>query len=126
MSKTYTYQNGETVTLPEIVVPEESEKCIQVNLPSTAEDFENGNGEGMFACATEETYQEWDSNGEGIHFVKLLNDSVYYPGLSWGTIIPVELRGKDRPVALLEELQHHYGDSKRDEVIQFLPKNLEF
>lgn len=126
MSEMYKYQNGNEVALPDITVPEELEKCFKVNLPSNGEDFENGNGEGVWACATEETFQAWDNNEEGIHFVKILNDSMYYPNLSCDTVIPVELRKDARPVALLEELHHHYGDSKRDEVIQFLAKNPKF
>ena len=122
----YTYKDGKQVPLPIIETPETHEKCFIVSLPSTPEDVQNGKGEGIWACTTEEVHQEYDNHGTGLRFVKIVNkQSMYYPNLTFGAVIPVRLNGKDRPVALLEELQHHYGTSKKDEVVQFLENNAE-
>lgn len=120
MSETYTYQNGETATVPTIDIPETNETLFKVNIPSTKEEETNGVGEGMWACTTEESYADWENNKEGTFFVKLLNDSVYYPPLTYGNIIPVTFRKGKRPVAIVEELHHHYGISKKEDVIRFL------
>lgn len=121
MTEMYTYQNGKSVEIPVITIPNEIEKCFKINLPSDEADNESGTGEGIWACSTDEVLAFYEKDEETkIHLVMLLNDSMYYPILTFQTIIPVEFRKGQRPVAVYEELVYHFGEAKRDEVVQFL------
>lgn len=106
----YKFENGEIMNIPTIERPEDNRKLFKVNLPQTFDDYLSGNGEGMWACCSEKDQAKIDEDvAEGIIFVKLLNDSIYYPELEYGTIIPVELRGECRPVAIWDELDAKYS-----------------
>jgi len=120
MSAIYTYKNGKTTELPEIQLPKNPEKCFLIVLPDTKEEEETGNGEDIWACTTEENFTIWQNDGEGVFFVKVMNNSYYYPGLKEGTVIPVQFLKLPKPVAMLSELEHHYGSSRRNEVTRFL------
>lgn len=62
---------------------------IKVNFPLTAEDFAIGNGEGMWVLVDKETKDAHDSDATGGRYVGILdNDSIYYPGLNHGELIP--------------------------------------
>mgnify|MGYP006900619147 CR=1 FL=1 len=74
-------------------------KYIKVNIPLTEMDYLAGNGEGVWVEVDEETRRAYDENVEGKGFRGILsNDSVYYPGLMCGQVIPFEMRGENRPV----------------------------
>lgn len=133
----YNFENGCAMLVKdnEIVVPQDIDKMFKVNLPATKDEYETGNGEGVWACATASDTEKVFSDCEyEIIFVKILNDSLYYPGLKCYDIIPVELRGECRPVAMFNELQYHYnkdGDenttknNKNAIITDLIKKNLE-
>jgi hypothetical protein len=119
----YTFINGHIMDVPEFATPKSMELMFKVNLPSTEADVENGNGEGVWACTDEQSRLKWESETcNEIIFVRILNDSIYYPTLKCDTIIPVRLCQDMRPVALLDELIAQNGKSKRDEVLRFMKK----
>ncbi|PGK51220.1 hypothetical protein CN918_25870 [Priestia megaterium] len=120
MSEIYTYQDGSTTEIPAIPLPKKPEECFKIVLPDTKEEELTGNGEDLWACTTEENFSAWQNDGEGIYFVKILNNSYYYPGLKEGTVIPVQFLKLPKPVAMISELEHHYGPSRRNEVTRFL------
>lgn len=70
------------------------------NLPSCQEEYQNGNGEGChFLPLTETDRKKYDEDcGAGTINAIILNDSIFYPSLNWGTIVQLECRGKKRPV----------------------------
>ncbi len=73
---------------------------IQVNLPLTAQDYVAGNGEGVWVLVDPETKRDYDIDATGTGYVGILdNDSLYYPGLNCGELLPFEMRGERRPVA---------------------------
>lgn len=73
---------------------------IKVNFPLTEEDYQRGNGEGMWVLVDKETKKLHDVDITGGQYVGILdNDSVYYPGLDHGAVVPFEMRGENRPVA---------------------------
>ena len=89
---------------------EDGKTCVQVNLPDTAEHYESGNGEGCWADlegAAREAY-EHDACG-GRYEAVLRNDSIYYPGLACGTVVPIEMRGANRPVVPYAWLVENYA-----------------
>lgn len=109
---------GNTISTSEPLL-EGIDNYFKVNLPSSIEDFTTGNGEGVW-CKSTRKYTDManskDFNNVTI-LVEILNDSLYYKGLMCGDIIPVELRGCNRPVAYINELEKHYG--KADKVGAF-------
>jgi hypothetical protein len=116
----YEFISGLRMKVNPIDVPEES-KCFKVLLPVSEEDFNEGGGESVWACADEDAYQKYKEDAEsGIYFVRILNNSLYYPDLNCDSLIPVQLRGQNKPVALLRELNKLYGTAKRDQAIQML------
>ena len=73
---------------------------IKVNLPLTEQEYCSGNGEGVWVRVSDGTRRAYDANASGGGYSGILsNDSVYYPGLLCGTVIPFKLRGECRPVA---------------------------
>lgn len=77
---------------------------IKVNFPLTEQDYLNGNGEGMWVLVDSETKAEYEKDSAGGTYIGLLdNDSIYYPGLNHGELIPFEMRGQYRPVACFHE-----------------------
>lgn len=80
-----------------MVIPKE---FIQINLPLTEEDYLSGNGEGVWVKVDPATRRAYDADKIGPGYYGILdNDSLYYPGLGPGEIIPFEMRGESRPVA---------------------------
>ena len=72
---------------------------IKVNLPKNENDYISGTGEGVFVKVKEYVKKAYDDDEIGIYYSGILdNDSVYYPELKRGTLIPIEMRGKNRPV----------------------------
>lgn len=73
---------------------------IQINLPLTEEEFLSGNGEGVWVKVDAATRRDYDADKIGTGYFGILdNDSLYYPGLGPGEVIPFEMRGENRPVA---------------------------
>lgn len=78
----------------------DQDKYFKVNLPSDKTSFKSGNGEGVWAHALNMVdYQKYkDNKSNEIIKVRILNNSFYYPDLTYGSIINVELRGDSRPI----------------------------
>ena len=73
---------------------------IQINVPTTKEDYVNGNGEGVWVRVDEETAEAYNNDSESRGFVGILDNSCSeYPDLVAGSKILFEMRGKKRPVA---------------------------
>lgn len=79
---------------------------IKVNLPPTFEEYQSGNGEGIWALTeSKEVYDKWDADEAKGQFVAYAaNDSVYYPDLKCGCPVLCEFRGGNRPVAVWDNL----------------------
>lgn len=72
---------------------------IKINLPLTEQDYESGNGEGVWMLVDLETKKAYDQDFIGKRYIGILdNDSCYYPGLNVGELLPFEMRGEYRPV----------------------------
>lgn len=77
-----------------------AEKYIKVNIPLTEEDYQTGNGEGVWVEVDEATREAYDKDITGSRYKGVLaNDSLYYPGIGCGDVIEFEMRGDCRPVA---------------------------
>ena len=103
-------------------------KMFRVNLPSTEKSYRNGNGEGVWCYGNEETYNALVENNvsEGIYYVKIQNDSVYFPELVCDTCIPVEARGEKRPVCpfdFIKDYEQLDEDALRDLFLKLLPES---
>lgn len=73
---------------------------IQINLPLTEQDYQSGNGEGVWVKVEPAIRRAYDADTIGPGYFGILdNDSLYYPGLACGDMIPFEMRGECRPVA---------------------------
>lgn len=82
---------------------------IKANLPANAADYETGNGEGVFILVDAATKEAHDSDATGAGYTGILdNDSFYYKGLLHGVIVPLEMRGVNRPVVPFEWLITNY------------------
>ena len=78
---------------------------IKVNVPDTHEHYISGNGEGCWAECDKAAQAAYDNDESGtVYNVFLANDSIYYPGLMCGAIVPIEMRGEYRPVVPFEWL----------------------
>ena len=115
----YTFADGKVVDYEEIPIFDvntDDGHLFKINLSDNNEDYLNGNGEGVWAIGNRDTMKAHKDNelGNNIYFVRILNDSVYYPGLMCDTVVPIKFRGDKRPVALMSELQYRYGAGQRE------------
>ena len=109
----YEFIDGKKAEVKDIVIPKKIEDMFRVNLPSTQKEYENGSGEYVWACTDEDTLKAYrEHTQDGIYFVKILSASSYYPSLKSETIIPIEMRGINRPVALYKELIDKYKECR--------------
>lgn len=84
---------------------------IKVNLPSSERDYIDGCGEGCFVLVEADAKKAYDTDESGTEYTGILdNDSLYYPGLMHGVVIPFEMRGEKRPVCPYLWLIEHYGE----------------
>lgn len=82
---------------------------IKVNFPRNEESFKSGNGEGMWVLVDDEISKAYSLDAAGeVCFGTLDNDSVYYPALKAGERVVFELRGDNRPVALIKGFFENY------------------
>lgn len=70
---------------------------IKINLPKDESGYETGNGEGCWAEIDGDALEAYDADGYGSFTATLDNFSIYWP-LGAGDEVPIELRGKNRPV----------------------------
>ena len=88
---------------------------IKANLPATEEEYQAGNGEGVFVLVDERTKKAHDTNATGGSYEGVLdNDSFTYKGLEHGAKIPLEMRGEYRPVIPLKWLEEHYKKAEEE------------
>lgn len=106
----YTLRNSQVIEIDDF--DRKDSNVFKVNIPGNKSSYKTGNGEGIFACADDETYKaliylDEDSRKNGkIYLVKALNDSIYYGGLiKYGDVLAVEGRGENRPVVILDEIK---------------------
>lgn len=86
---------------------------FKVNLPDSEKSYLSGNGEGVWVICDDETRKAYNQDEEGTTYkVTLDNDSTYYPKLRWGTEIPIEMRGVNRPIVPYQWLIDNYGESE--------------
>lgn len=79
---------------------------IKGNLPGSPEAYESGNGEGCFFLVPPEVRQAYDSNENGTLYEGVIdNESIYFPGILPGDLLPLEMRGDFRPVVPYEYLK---------------------
>lgn len=83
---------------------------LKANIPASQEEYDSGNGEGCWFIAEADAKRAYDQDAEtGVYRCILDNDSDYYPGLNHGEVLPVEMRGTNRPVVPYSYLVEHYG-----------------
>ncbi len=82
---------------------------IKANLPASADEYESGNGEGVWLLVTKAAKAAHDADETGKKYEGVLdNDSWNDPDLIHGTVLPFELRGTSRPVVPFDWLQENY------------------
>ncbi len=84
------------------VLQEKYPKLCKVNLPTSEEGYESGNGEGVWGVACNEDsfnkINDEGSNGD-IVYIALLNQPVCHQDVNWGDIVVAKTRGEYRPTA---------------------------
>lgn len=101
----------------------EKQHYIKVNLPDSPEHYEEGRGEGCFFIVDDRTKAAYDADENGTVYEGILdNDSLYFPGLTHGATLPVEMRGTARPVVPYEALEGYLKrySSAEEEVLAVL------
>ena len=90
---------------------------IKVNFPICEKDFYSGNGEGMWVIVDDNVKKKYDNDDKGGSYTGILdNDSMYYPKLKVGAKVTFELRGKNRPVALIKDFLENYEAISEEEL----------
>lgn len=94
---------------------------IKVNIPRTKNDYANGNGEGCFVSVSTATFEKYQSDYTGGIFEGILqNDSWYFPDLKAETKITFTMRGKNRPVAFINDLLDVYTPLTDEEFFKLI------
>jgi len=86
----------------------DKEEYIKVNLPDSEENYQSGNGEGVWACPVDDIQHQLihDYVVGSIVKVVVLNNCFYYP-LNYGDIVSVIITNeKNRPI--LDNTTHDY------------------
>ena len=123
MSMRYSYNEISNETA-DSMINDKNTYMFRVNVPYGIEEFERGNGEGMWAIATSQKDESIIKNDSSIGervVVKLLNKSVYYKDLNWGDYILVKTRGSNRPIAIINDLEE-LGRISEDERLAILKR----
>ena len=82
---------------------------IKANLPASEKEYKDGNGEGVYVILEGEALDAYNEDRTGGHYKGILdNDSWTYKGLTHGAIVPLEMRGTNRPVVPLDWLQANF------------------
>lgn len=82
------------------------QRNFKANLPDDTKSWKAGNGEGCWfqALSKEDMDNCQNSNYRGSISAILLNDSIYWPALHYGTVVRLECRACARPVLDVEWL----------------------
>lgn len=107
----YTFVNGKTVVVPKMIEDAKISRkhMFKVMLPITKRQYLEGKGESVWATASEKTIESLSElPSRAVFFVKVLQDSCYYPNIVYGSILPVQLVTTSKiPTGILEELVVH-------------------
>lgn len=101
-----------------------TDNSFKINLPLTEDDYKSGNGEGIWCCCSKEDLEKINNNIKGVYLVKILNDSVYYPSLKYGTVVICGYNGDNRPVAIKDELDSKYESISIEEKLRITKMTL--
>jgi hypothetical protein len=94
---------------------------IKINLPKTKEEYETGNGEGVWAIVNDECKKAYDADEYGTQYIGILdNDSILYPHMIHGDGVIIEMRGTHKPVVPYDYLNNldSYIEKLNNEIIQ--------
>lgn len=84
---------------------EEELHYIKANLPQTQTNEIQGYGEGCFFLVSPETAAAMDRDEDGTMYAGILdNDSIYFPYIMHGELLPLITKGKQRPVVPFQYL----------------------
>ena len=102
----YKFNTNETIIVPKIPMKDENSK-IPINIPLSKVDYNRGIGETITAIATKETAMKYNYENlyNEIHFLRAAEDSIFYPGIKRGTILPVIFRLKKKPTVIFDEIK---------------------
>jgi len=98
---------SERPSIPEAEVTAlgETLKYFKLNIPASFEDYQSGNGEGIWAVVkTAELKKQVDDDSIEIFTAYAANSSFAYPDIQYGSAIKAEIRNDCRPVAVWEDL----------------------
>ena len=91
------------------IAEEKGMDYIKANIPENEESYTTGNGEGVWVLVDKKTKNAYDTDEKGTNYSGILdNDSIFYCGLTAGTIIPLEMRGENKPVVPFEFLAENF------------------
>lgn len=94
---------------------------IKINLPETKEQYETGNGEGVWAIVDNECKIAYEADEYGTQYIGILdNDSILYPHMVHGYGVIIEMRGTHKPVVPYDYLNNldSYIEKLNNEIIQ--------
>ncbi len=96
---------------------------LKLNLPSTIDGFETGNGEGVWGCplTKKDLYISKNDDDDTTFQVILLNDSIYYP-FPYGTILTAKCIYGFRPVLSYKWINNIFKTHKNTTIEQYLKK----
>lgn len=93
---------------------EPNRKHIKVNIPHTEEEYQHGDGEGVWVIVDAETKKDHDEDIVGGVYYGILDDFCgNYPALSPCDVIFFTMRGPERPVAIFDTLPGRMHTSAR-------------
>jgi hypothetical protein len=83
---------------------------LQINIPRDSKGYIAGTGEGAWVEINKQTKKAYNKSEDYrvtkcLYYGELRNDSINYPKLKIGTLVPIELRGGYRPVINFEWLK---------------------
>jgi hypothetical protein len=111
----YTFADGRGFSYTEIPTnfdPDNViERLIRINIPNSQWSEDEGFGEGMWVIVGNDTLTEWRKEASsGVHFASTYLNSFYFQKLKEGSVIPIKMKGGERPVAIYKELVDKFGE----------------
>ena len=101
-----------------------NENLLKVNLPHTQEEYEAGNGEGVWVEVSSDVLASLDSGNSCGEIFKgrMPNDSIYYPALKYDEEILFISRGEYRPVAVYNGFLDNMSSISIEERMEYIRK----
>jgi len=92
---------------------------FKLNIPSSFENYQSGNGEGIWALVkTAELKEKVDNDTAGVFVAYAANTSFAYPDIVFGAEVRAEIRKGQRPVAIWEYLTNREEAAVRDKKVK--------